>query len=543
MKKGFLSFITFLSVLHSSAQQNSQQRPSPEPVPNCGLPISFPIVLQPVSQTVCAGSNAVFTAACPNDGSYWEMSTDNGTTWVTTIPNSVSTSGNYQDTLTVLSVSPQMNNTQFRCYYRGSCRGFSITTPVTLTVSNNPTHIIAHPQNLTTCKYTSADFIVAATGSSLTYQWQQSNDSGNSFADIPGKTSALLHIDSVSIEMNSYKYRCIVNSECNPSVISDASLLSVQDESTYIITQPLTQAACVGSTVTLMIAASGNMVTYQWQNNTNTGYTDIDSATSPTLLTSYHIPSTKEYRCKISSSCKTIYSNIVRVFYTAPAEAVPLSNKYACSGEEVTIPSFNYYVNTGIPGIAYHFQWQQSSNVGNSFTNIPGDTFAYKSVTASQQVNNYQYRCYLTSTCFTGYSDTMTLLVDVPVSITMQPQNKNGCLNNEVNFSIKATGSISGYQWQRSVDGGVTYQDFNCCGNGIWSPDFTLTYFTTAYNNYLYRCKVISNCFDTVYSNAAMLSTFNNPVAGNDTATTVNCDSCKINIAGLFNTTGFTSSV
>lgn len=539
MKKSFLVCIKLLLLFSCFAQQ--QNRPGNNtPVPDCGLPMSFPVTLQPVSQSICTGSSVVFTASCGNDGHFWEMSPDNGVTWISPVPNSSSTTGsNYVDTLVVFSVTPQMNGYLFRCYYRGWCRGESITTNAVLTVSNAPISILSQPADISTCKYTSAGFAVSVSGSSLSYQWQQSTNGGNSFTDIPGKTTAVLHYDSVSLNMNNNLYRCVISSGCNPSVISAVARLTVQNESTEITSPPVDQLVCLGNAAALTVAASGNAVAYQWQNYDRGYYTDIAGATSPTVSIPYGAFSNAEYRCKISSSCKTLYTGIVRIRYIEQPAKVALAETYACSGDEMNIASFQYYA---WPGAQYHFQWQQSADGGTHFTDITGDTLAYKTLTVPAQANHYQYRCYMNSTCFAGYSDTMTLLVDVPVSITAQPANANACIGHEAYFSVKATGSISGYQWQRSTDGGASFTDLSFGGTGMWSPDLMQNYLTAANNNYMYRCKILSNCFDTVFSNAVTLHMFNDPVAINDTSTEVTCDTCRTNIAGLFNTAAYASA-
>lgn len=537
MKKSFLVFVTLLGLVPCFAQQERQQRNN-TPVPDCGQPISFPIALEPVSQSICTGSSVTFTAACANDGHGWEMSTDNGITWTSSIPNASSTSGGYVDTLTVFSVTPQMSGYQFRCYYRGWCNGKSITTTATLTVVNTSISILSQPVNISTCKYTSADFTISVSGSSLSYQWQQSTNGGSSFTSIPGKTTAVLHYDSVGLNMNNNQYRCVISSDCSPSAISDPAQLTVQNESTEIVVSPVDQTICLGSTGSLTVAASGNGVTYQWQNYDGY-YTDIAGATSPTLIIPYGFFPSPEYRCKISSSCKTIYTGIARILYVDQPSVVTLADNYGCSGDEISIPSFQY---SAMPGTQYHFQWEQSADGGAHFTNITGDTLAYKTFIVSAQANNYKYRCYLTSTCFTGYSDTMTLFVDVPVSITAQPNNTSGCIGHEAYFSVKAAGSIARYQWQRSTDGGTSFTDLTYGGTGMWAPDLMQNYLSAAQNNNLYRCKIISNCFDTVFSNPVTLQIFSDPVAPNDTSIDVTCDSCRTNIAGLFNTAAYASA-
>jgi PKD repeat protein len=80
------------------------------------------------------------------------------------------------------------------------------------------------------CEGTDTSFTVAASGTGITYQWQE--DQGAGFTDLSasatyvGVNTATLTIDAAMAAMNNYQYRCIVTGTCGGDT-SAAALLSV----------------------------------------------------------------------------------------------------------------------------------------------------------------------------------------------------------------------------------------------------------------------------------------------------------------------------
>ena len=97
--------------------------------------------------------------------------------------------------------------------------GTTVTTP----------SITGQPQNKKVTAGETAEFSVTATAGSETptYQWQQSTDSGSNWTDISGATSASYTINSTTISMSGYQYRCVVKSASGVSVTSNAVTLTV----------------------------------------------------------------------------------------------------------------------------------------------------------------------------------------------------------------------------------------------------------------------------------------------------------------------------
>ena len=106
----------------------------------------------------------------------------------------------------------------------------------------SPTNITSQPSNLAQCIGTAADFLVVATGDALSYQWQ--GDTGSGFTNLSntghysGALSNHLMIDTTSIPMNGYLFRCVITNSCLDIVNSTSALLTVNPLPTPTITSP-----------------------------------------------------------------------------------------------------------------------------------------------------------------------------------------------------------------------------------------------------------------------------------------------------------------
>lgn len=182
------------------------------------------ITQQPVSSTVCPGTNTSFTIAATGAASIkWQVST-NGSTW-TDISDNATYSGSTTTTLSLTSANASMNNYRYRVvlYNALSC---AVSSNIVFLFVRSVTAITVQPANTTVCATNTASFSVTASGSSLTYQWQTDNGTnGVTWANItPGGTSATLTRSNVTMSMNGYRYRVNINGACGSVTSAEATL-------------------------------------------------------------------------------------------------------------------------------------------------------------------------------------------------------------------------------------------------------------------------------------------------------------------------------
>ena len=141
-------------------------------------------------------------------------------------------------------------------------------------IENKPT-IDTQPTNATVTEGETASFTVAATGENLSYQWQQSTDSGQSWTDIEDATDATYTIGATTTSMSGNQYRCVVSNSAG-SVTSAAATLTVTAKPTYTITAESSPAeggiatadkttAAAGETITLTATPSSGYYFVEWK--------------------------------------------------------------------------------------------------------------------------------------------------------------------------------------------------------------------------------------------------------------------------------------
>lgn len=103
-----------------------------------------------------------------------------------------------------------------------------VSASTTITIITAPV-ITSQPNDQIVIEGNNAVYSVAATGGTLSYQWQVSTDDGASYNDIVGATTSTVTINNVSFSDNGNRFRVLVTesgSSC-AEVISDFGLLTV----------------------------------------------------------------------------------------------------------------------------------------------------------------------------------------------------------------------------------------------------------------------------------------------------------------------------
>ena len=461
----------------------------------------------------------------PDDNNKAFIATETGV-WETDLINGASTVWNANSTFPNVRTDMIKYRSGDRTIAAGTHgRGiWSATVPAACT----PASISNQPVNSTICAGQNTTFGVVAAGSApLAYQWQVSTTGcGGAFSNISnggvysGATTATLTITGATSGINGYGYRCVVTGNCAPlTATSSCGLLTVNTAPVISVQPPPSVTVCAPNPTSITLTATGVSITYQWQESTNGGTTwsnianaaPYSGVTTATLTINPTAASMNgyQYRCLTNNSCGSATSNVtVLNVNTAPAITVQPANVSACAGNLV---SFNLTATGG--GLTY--QWQESTNGGGTWNNL-SNVAPYSNVTTATLsinptvigMNNYQYRCIVTGTCPSAVtSNAATLTLGTAMSITVQPANATVCAGLNSGFSITTSGTVLGYQWQESTNGGTSWN--NIVNGGIYggaaTTTLSLTGVTAGMNNYQYRCIVNGNC-PSINSNAAILT-------------------------------------
>lgn len=287
------------------------------------------------------------------------------------------------------------------------------------------------------------------------------------------------------------------------------------------VNRPLA-GVCPNTVSTISVAITGGVSPYTLvysNGSTNTSFPGYTSGTpiqvSPSVTTSYTIVSvTGANGCAGVGNSGVATINVIQ----PPAITSQPANATTCAGSNAT------FSVSATPAVASTtFQWQESTNGGVTWTNLAnggvysGVTLPTLTITgATAGMNGYRYRVVVSGQCppqpVTSASALLT--VNVPPAISTNPVSISRCLGTTATFSVAATvasgNSALTYQWQVSVDGGVTYSNVSSGGT---SATLTLTNITQSMSGNRYRC-VVTNvpCATTATSTAATLTVIPLPV-------------------------------
>jgi hypothetical protein len=262
-----------------------------------------------------------------------------------------------------------------------------------------------------------------------------------------------------------------------------------------ITAQPQSTTKCTGDSAVFTVAAIGTGLSYQWQVNTGTGFTNITGATSTTLVVNSLTTAFNnyKYRCAISNLTGTAQSNeaTLTIGSSTNITTQPI-NAAGCQGD-------NAVFTLGATGSNLAFEWQE--NTGSGFATITGATSSTL-IRANIQaaMTGYTYRSIVTGACGVRTSDTVSLTVSGPISITTQPAptTVNTCAGSTVNITMVSTGATT-YQWQ--IDVGSGYANIPN-GNGA---NLSIANVPASYNNGTIRC-VLTNACNTTFSNTVSIT-------------------------------------
>jgi hypothetical protein len=235
-----------------------------------GSPPSISGPLQP--QSVDQGQSALFTIAAAGSATLyylWESNSMPLTGWQTNAGFTLATT---EDPPESFSVEVLISNSWG-------------TTLSSATLTINPSNalppapvITSEPVSLAVNAGDTAVFSVAATGASLSYQWQFNNTNLTDSALIIGSTTPTLTLSNV-FGGSAGSYTVTITNAGGASN-STPAVLTVADP--WINAQPTSTTYLVGGTIDLSVAAIGTQLTYQWTLNG----ANISGATNGAFLSS-----------------------------------------------------------------------------------------------------------------------------------------------------------------------------------------------------------------------------------------------------------------
>lgn len=429
------------------------------------------ITSQPHDTAACAGNTIYFSVNANSsvvEYYQWQIKPFGSGSFVDVVGP-----GSATNTYTVSGISPAMNGDQYQCVITAVCTDELVSTAVELTVYTSPA-IQTEPVAVSVCQGTTANFNVTATGSNLSYQWQQRPFGSATWSNCIGAsaTTANYSIPGTPPALNNYSYRCLVNGSCVPadtSVIVDLTVKSLPG----VVTHPTNQSVCTGEDASFTVSGSGAGITYQWQESTNGGtiWNNISLQTATTLnLTGVTtLMNGYKYRCVISGDCTpAATSNVATLSVnTAPMISQQPVNTDACVYSNVNIP-------VTATGGNLTFQWEQKGPADLAWSNAPGLsalTSTYQLVNVAMLMNGTKYRCQISGSCTPATTSDSVVLHVYNLPSFYVGQDTSMLLSHTI--TLDAGAGYSEYLWSTTE----TTQTISVVGSviGIGAHSYTCT--------------------------------------------------------------------
>lgn len=338
----------------------------------------------------------------------------------------------------------------------------------------------------------------------ISYQWQYLVPGDEEYTDMDEGTTSTINVIA-SEENKNYKYRCKVSDGTNELISNEVRVIVVDnlEGRPSILKDPESLVLMDGTNGTFEVECFGDNLSYQWQASTDNGesWTDIRYATSPSyeVLASLGMNGTK-YRCKAYNDLGEDYSEAALLeVYPDTRLVMPSIDSHPSSISVTENSSATFSVVATGDNLSY--QWQINQN--GTWYSLNGATLASYTITAAKSLNGAQYRCLVSNTAGSVYSNSATLIVtsesaiNTP-SISSQPRSITIAEGIIGNFRVIAKGGELSYQWQ--VKRGSTWYDITGATSNILSVRASRSESGTQY-----RCQV-SNAAGAVYSTVATLT-------------------------------------
>ncbi|OYU94937.1 MAG: hypothetical protein CFE21_14765 [Bacteroidetes bacterium B1(2017)] len=369
------------------------------------------ILTQPQTQITCIGNRATFKViATPTPLSYqWKK-------------NGINSIGANLDSLSFMANS-LMDTGAYTVLVRGACD--SVLSQVASLRLNIPPSITHQPDSFLGCKNARHVLRTNAVGA-VTYQWFK-NGTAVTLANLDS-----LVLPSVQVaDTGSYYVKVIGLCDTINSALANVKLYAKPS----IVLQPIVQTACVGSNLvlrSLASAAQGQSINYKWfKNNAALASANTDSLNLNSITSS----DTGYYKTRIIAACDTLFTDSVKVSLL-PGVSITLQPLSAISCLNNT-QTFKVSA-TGTGPLSY--QWKKN---GTAITGAILDTLSF---VASSMGDTGSYTVLVKGLCDSAVSQVASFHLNIPPTITHQPDSFLGCKNARHVLRTNAVGAVT-YQW------------------------------------------------------------------------------------------------
>jgi hypothetical protein len=508
---------------------------------DCGMPVeSNPatlevwkapeITVQPSDTTTCELNNVKFTVnAGLTDFPTYQWYEDDGKSGMQPMTDGGKYIGTNSATLQIFGVDSAMTGYQYEVMISNTC-GDITSDPKTLTVQSAP-QIWTQPSDSTICEGGDAAFSVDATGTNLVFSWYVNDgtttDSIVNGVVYSGQGTATLQITKADRSYDRNRYFVRIEGTCPPWVQSDIAFLNVGTPPEISI-QPVNDTICEFSTAQFEVNATGDGLTYQWEERPVSGTFSPMSdggyyiGTGQRTLSIFNVErtyDTYEYRVRIFGTCapEALSDEVALTVKTAPVITSQPADTTVCHNSEALF---------GITAEGSDLQYTWRVDAGGGFVDIVpaypnygdytgADSDTLVKLNALDSENGYRYQVRVSGYCSPSRTSNEAFMNVNSLPTVSDPIDKQVCEDGSTFFSATASGPDLQYQWMVSAGGTGPWTpvvDDITTYSGAKTDILTIDNAIPGMNGNLYRLDVSSSCAP-VSSNPAELTVWENPTA------------------------------
>ena len=391
------------------------------------------VVMGPTNVTLCQGLTANFSVTATGcDPFTYQWSKDG-----------VKLTGQTNASLVIPNVSATSAGV-YAIVVTGQCR--AVTNSAVLTV-NAPVLITSGVMSQTNCPGDATAFSIAATGTSLSYQWFKGT------SPLSGETNSTFGLSNLS-QADAGTYMVVVNGTCGTSVTNTA-VLGVNTP-VSITAPPGNQTAVAGSKVGFSVGATGTGLNYQWYFNGAALWGQTNSSLSLSGVTTNNAGS---YCVVVGGACGTPQTNCVTLTVNTPVTVTtPPMNQTNCPGTTAVF-------SETATGTALTYQWYFNGGL------LSGQTNSQLLLPNVNSGNAGSYCVVVGGAAGGPLTNCATLTVNTSVTVITPPANSTNCPGSTVVFNVAATGTSLNYQWCKSTGALIGQTNSSLTLTGVGASD------------------------------------------------------------------------
>ena len=229
--------------------------------------------------------------------------------------------------ITAASPIPNLGNGGYTIKIKDSRNCTASSNLITLNGSCTPTctdpNISTQPKDAKKCEGLDTNFTVVASGTTLTYQWEEDPNTGT-FSPISGATTATLAKTAIANSMNNYKYRCIVTENHLGNCPKNSNSVTLTVDSKPTATSSGTTTICKNGTALVSGVTTTNVSGYSWSENGDGSISAGANTLTPTYTPDIK-DTTKTITLTMVSTSANSCPNPANVTYTVKVDPLPIA--------------------------------------------------------------------------------------------------------------------------------------------------------------------------------------------------------------------------